>query len=96
MLADLALMPTSTFCRRYGISNRTVAIKRRSLGCPSPHPARPGRWTPAMLGCLGTASDATLAWVWGLSEDAVRKRRARLGIPAWRGQALLPTADCPG
>ncbi len=86
MLADLAALPTGMFCRKYAISNRTVAIKRSELHCPSPKAERLGQWTHEMLACLGTASDIALAQAWGMTEDAVRKRRSRLGIPPWRGR----------
>lgn len=86
MLADLASLPTGAFCRKHAVSNRTVALKRGELGCAAPRAERRSRWTPEMLARLGTASDRELASLWGMQEDAVRKRRSRLGRPAWDGR----------
>jgi hypothetical protein len=57
-----------------------VRQRRERMGIPNPDPVR---WSDEEVALIGTATDQEVARRLGRSEQAVRLKRQKLGIPAY-------------
>lgn len=73
--------------RECGVSAHVVAVARQRLDIDPFADAGVWHWTPDMDRRLGTRDDGDLAKLWGMSDEAVRRRRLKLGIAATRAKA---------
>ncbi len=80
MIRDGELMDTE-IARQLQIPHSVVTRQRRQMGVTAVD--RRAIQCPDKIKMLGTASDAELARLWGLTRENVRQARNRQGIPAF-------------
>ena len=91
LMDKLATSTDYKLMTEFGISVSRVKAMRTEHGVPEPKPIRPqfvpledGIWTDEALALLGTMPDPELADRLGVSRTPVKKKRAELGIAAYR------------
>lgn len=83
-LRRLLREPNIVVERRTGLKTDTIVKLRKEHGIPPPPAFRDRPWTRAAMKRLGKVPDAQLARELGVCMSAVRGRRLRAGIPAFR------------
>lgn len=89
---QLGKLPDAEIARRSGLSAKCVRTLRHAAGIEAFSVSNSYRWTKKLIGRLGKVPDLALQDEYGIPKDQLAKKRAELGIPAYRRPRKYPAS----